>query len=247
MKKLSDIARRWNKVRQAAKMAKPEEEQLAWNATLGWACGVVIVGVVLWNAFGGSDAVPSVSAEAATIAQTQQDVPVSNPVKPQGGAPKPAGTQVRIWHRKSQMDGERWAFLVIPARESYQDMMGLSIRPELVVQCAQTGDEPTMSGWDTKVSLRLDHIGPLENGDMRLKLDDADAREVGFSRLADGSTYTMYHDQALLEDVLSAKKMLIEFEPFMTASKSIARFDVSGLRREFDKASECRGDPAVIK
>jgi hypothetical protein len=38
----------------AGKMAKTEEEKIAWNATLGWAAGVVIVGVILWNTFGGA-------------------------------------------------------------------------------------------------------------------------------------------------------------------------------------------------
>jgi hypothetical protein len=153
------------------------------------------------------------------------------------GAPKRAVTSpVRVEHSKSEMDGERWAFLTISARESYQNMFGLSIRPRLVVQCTQTGDEH-------KVRLRLDNVGPLENGDMRIKLDDAEAEAYSFDRLSDGSTY-MYGDyentQQLLGDFFSAKKALIEFEPFMVAGKSIAKFDLGGLRREFEKASECK-------
>jgi len=78
---------------------------------------------------------------------------------------------------------------------------------------------------------------------MRIKLDDAEAEAYSFDRLSDGSTY-MYGDyentQQLLGDFFSAKKALIEFEPFMVAGKSIAKFDLGGLRREFEKASECK-------
>lgn len=46
--------------------------------------------------------------------------------------------------------------------------------------------------------------------------------------------------QNLVNAVLGGKTLLLEFQPFMVASATVAKFDVSGLRREFDKAPECK-------
>jgi hypothetical protein len=182
---------------------------------------------------------------------------------PQGmaqGVPKRAvaGTSVRVSHGKSEMDGEHWTILTVLAKETYQNMVGVTIRPELRVQCVQKGD-------DRKVSLILT-IGPVDVNQLggtalRIKLSGAEVFWYEFGQMSDHSSYkywgravlgdswysgTFPQDKELLQPVVLSKTVLVEFEPLMVGNTTVAKFDVSGLRREFDKSLECKGSTAVL-
>jgi hypothetical protein len=162
-----------------------------------------------------------------------------------------ASTSVRVSHGKSEMDGEHWTILAVPAKETYQNMAGVTIRPELRVQCVQKDD-------DRKVSLILT-IGPVDVNQLggtalRIKLSGAEVFWYEFGQMSDHSSYmyrgravlgdswysgTFPQDKELLQPVVLSRMVLVEFEPFMVGNATVAKFDVSGLRAAFGKASEC--------
>ena len=175
------------------------------------------------------------------------------------GVPKPAPSPVQVHRGKSEMDGEHWTILGVWARESYRNSFGTAMRPELALQCIQTGD-------DREITLILDS-GPIEEGYggawLRARLDGGDALWYSWVQYSDHKSY-WYSKQArsgdnrngddlpdekadLVRALLSAKTFLIEFRPFMSASATVARFNLSGLRREFDKAPECKLPSAVVE
>jgi hypothetical protein len=153
---------------------------------------------------------------------------------------------VRVAHGKSEMDGELWTILSVSAKSPYQDAFGTSVRPELKLECVQQKEEHRFL--IVMVSGPHDYT-PNDYDRLRVKLDDEEPEEEGWYELSDHrswrhDSYPNTTDLEFLKKILSAKTMLIEFHPFMRSSVVEAKFDVSGLRREFDKYVECKPGPA---
>jgi hypothetical protein len=172
-------------------------------------------------------------------------------VAKQPQAPAPS---VQVHHAKSEIDDEHWTILAVRAREPYRNVAGTSVRPELKVQCTQKGG-------DHSLSLILDS-GPVQGeGDgawLHTRLDNGEAIRYGWVEMSDHKSYRYNPNnwfeswldkgppRDLIESLLAGKTLLIEFQPFMVSSATVARFDVSGLRKEFNKAPECKLPTATV-
>ena len=130
--------------------------------------------------------------------------------------------------------------------DAIKDVVGTPVRPELRVQCTQKGN-------DRSLSLILDS-GPVQGvGDgawLRTRLDSGEAIRYPWVQMSDRKSYAYNpknrddsldkQPEDLRSAILAAKTMLLEFQPFMVSSVTVARFDLSGLRKEFDRAPECK-------
>lgn len=173
------------------------------------------------------------------------------PVKRSSTPPSP----VTVHRGKREIDGSRWVLFSIFAKNSFQNYVGLSVRPELRVQCDQQGVEH-------KVLVILES-GPLTTTDydqarFRVKFDENEPEIQFWDQRSDYKSYQYASgpngssgiDDAsrqkdrrkFLEVVFAAKSMLVELHPFMSGSVAESRFDVSGLGREFVKYPECKLD-----
>lgn len=157
--------------------------------------------------------------------------------------PQNVQSPVRIARGKSEMDGKHWTILSISAKNAYENAFGIAVRPELRLECVQQGNDSSF--------LIVMESGPHENTPneydrLRVKLDENQPEEEGWYELSDHKSWR--HDPStdakFLIKVLAAKAMLIEFRPFMLGGIVESKFNVSGLRQEFDKYAECKAGPA---
>src|ERR1017187_2066176 len=152
----------------------------------------------------------------------------------QGTAKQPqkqaVSSPVQVFSGKSEMDGEHWVMLVVSAKASFQNVIGLSIRPRLEIACRQHGEEHTFS-----VVLES---GPHETSSsadmMRMKLDNHDPQSEAWDQSSDHNAWAhrppireltleqieqnysgFDKDLVFLRSILAAKTVLIEFQPFM--------------------------------
>ena len=173
--------------------------------------------------------------------------------------------QVQVSRSKSEMDGLQKTLFRVPSATVYRNVVGMVVRPDLLVACNQKSDS-------TQFVLILES-GPLQTVDeetgLRMKLD---GREPSLTSWGERSSHKSYQyfswfdengmipdtmdgiDAAeyrntlkAIRDIGDAKTMLIEVRPFMTGSVVVLRFDVSGLRRAMDRYPECRIDTQLAK
>jgi hypothetical protein len=163
-----------------------------------------------------------------------------------------ASSRVSAYQRESQMDGAKWVNLYLSANRTYSSWLGIVKRPELQVTCFQTKGEDERK---FIVILRLGTV-TMESTDsttLRVKLGNAEPEALEWWTENDRQSYRYVGDgkaedklngwvtpPKFLQDLLTSKTMLVEFQPFMQSSLVEIPFDVSDLRRTFDRYVECR-------
>ena len=154
------------------------------------------------------------------------------------------------------MDGETWVRMEIQASQAYKPYIGSNYTPRLAVECRERGKKRSFSILLYSGLLESAHadsaFSPLPSGQrlLRTKIDDDKPRWRSWGQLTDGSTYeyvgggetgmSMYPASRFIKDVFSARRLLVEFQPYEWNGTFTSEFEVQGLREEFDGHQECK-------
>ncbi len=183
--------------------------------------------------------------------------PVPKTTSPTKQPPKAVPSPVQVSRGKSEMDDKHWTILTVRAKVAYQNAIGISVRPELDVNCIQRGEERKVNV--VFESGQLQTPTPVEYCcGLRTKLDEGDPFKTGWSLQSDYKSL-MYYDPLtdsdgisrldfekmnrlvdnnnwrFVQTILAANTLLLEIAPFMglldRIRKSHCSTQLSGKRQ----------------
>jgi hypothetical protein len=155
---------------------------------------------------------------------------------------------IHVYSGKNLMDSSTWVRIEIPANQPYK-RYGEAILPTIGIECHQSGEKH-----DFQILL---HTGLVETEGWRVlgsaelefrhRLDDAEPGRSIWAPLTDGETYACLGGwkpqmprELFLKDLFSAKRLLVEFQPYRWNGNFTAEFDMQGLAGEFARHEECK-------